>query len=445
MASDYRLIRADGVVIYLVNSSGTPLAGGSPYAPATTPFGIDSEWAPIAPAPADGGGDDFLSYAPIDETLTIYYLGTSGSGAATAARLLNEQFTARFNARCVLYARPDGGTAGYYEVYRGLAQPLVWSGTKRGPGEGAANIAIDLTLRRAPFAVDASLTTAINGTSFTNTHTGNVVTLGALTGDMRYAGLPMNIRVDKPASQSPTVLYLATVYSRTADTTSSTASAVTSTTTGTNYTVSGSIDLSALRTRAGLKLRVMARLSTLTNPSKAQLKVTVAAASGGTLWVSPWTTLGSNTTAQLVDLGGIGLDTLRYALSNTSNVTIQATLRSTDGTSVTATLGYVEALLYYDFCKVESGTALGASQRFQLLGAQNLSGAGWHPQVPETAMIVSTADAPIRPVVLRQPLIRAFDGASLYAAWVDANGAHTNTDTTTITASFAPLYRSLRG
>jgi hypothetical protein len=69
MASDYRLISADGTTIYLVNSSGTPLAGGSPYAPATTPFGIDSEWAPIAPAPADGGGDDFLSYAPIDETL----------------------------------------------------------------------------------------------------------------------------------------------------------------------------------------------------------------------------------------------------------------------------------------------------------------------------------------------------------------------------------------
>jgi hypothetical protein len=241
------------------------------------------------------------------------------------------------------------------------------------------------------------------------------------------------------------VLYLATVYSRTADTTSSTASAVTSTTTGTNFTISGSIDLSALRTRAGLKLRVMARLTTLTSPSKAQVKVTVAAASGGTLWVSPWSTLGSNTTAQLVDLGGIDLAALRYPLSNTSNVTIQATLRSTDGTSVTATLGYVEALLYYDFCKVESGTALGASQRFQLLGAQNFNGNGWHPQIPETAMIVTTSDAPIRPVVLRQPLVRAFDGASLYAAWVDANGAHTNTDTTTITAQFAPLYRSLRG
>jgi hypothetical protein len=437
MASDYRLIRADGTTLYLVNSSGTPSAGDSPYAPATTPFGIDSAWAPTS-APDD---DD----APIEEKIPLIYLGSAGGDALTAIQRLHEQFTARFNAPCVLYAKPDGGSVGYYELYSGKAQPAAFGGTKRSPGEGATNVAIDLTIRRSAYAAAGALTTAINGTAYTNTHTGNVFTLGALSGDMRYAGLPMAIRVDKPAAQSPTVLYLATVYSRTADTTSSTASAVTSTTTGTNFTVSSSIDVSAVRLRAGLKLRVMARLSTLTSPSKAQVKVTVAAASGGTLWVSPWQTLGSNTTAQLVDLGGIDLSTLRYALSNTSNVTIQATLRSTDGTSVTATLSYVEALLYYDFCKVESGTALGASQRFQLLGVQNFSGTGWHPQLPETAMIVTTADAPIRPVVLRQPLVRAFDGASLYAAWVDANGAHTNTDTTTITAQVAPLFRSLRG
>jgi hypothetical protein len=381
MASDYRLIRADGTTIYLVNSTGTPVAGGSPYAPATTPFGIDSDWTPIS-APDDDA-------ASIEETIPLIYLGSAGTDAATAVQRLHEQFTARFSAPCVLYAQPSGGTAGYFELSSGKAQPAAFGGTKRGPGEGAANILIDLAVRRSAYAAAAALTNAINGTSFTNTHTGNVVTLGTLMGDMRYVGLPMNIRVDKPAAQSPVVLYLATVYSRTADTTSSTASGVISTTTGTNFTISSSIDLSALRTRAGLKLRVMARLTTLTSPSKAQVKVTVSAASGGQLWVSPWATLGSNTTAQIVDLGGIDLSVLRYALSNTSNVTIQATLRSTDGTSVTATLGYVEALLYYDFCKVESGTALGASQRFQLLGAQNLSGNGWHPQIPETALIVS--------------------------------------------------------
>jgi hypothetical protein len=184
MASDYRLIRADGTTIYLVNSSGTPTAGGSPYAPASTPFGIMSEWVPTS-APDDDGD-------PIEETIPLIYLGTSGSDALTAVQRLHEQFTARFNAPCVLYAQPNGGTAGYYELNSGKAQPAPISATKRGPGEGAANIAIDLAVRRSPYAAASALTSAINGTTFTNTHTGNVVTLGTLTGDMRYVGLPMN-------------------------------------------------------------------------------------------------------------------------------------------------------------------------------------------------------------------------------------------------------------
>lgn len=438
MASDFRLIRADGVTIFLVNSSGTPTSGGSQDAAATTPFGFRSEYELAAPE------DD--PYAPIDETLPLMYLGTTSAGALGAVQLLNEQFTASFAAPCVLYAQPNGGSIGYYEVLRGQARAITFSGTKRSPSEGATNVFIDLAIRRTPLAGVAALTTAINAVSFTNTHTGNVITLGTLIGDMRYAGLPMNIRFDKPAAQSPVVLYLATVYDRKVDTTSSTLSAITSTTTGSDFTISGNVDASALRTRAGLKLRVLARLTTLTNPAVAQVKVTVRASGGGTLWTNQtWITLGSNTTAQLVDFGGIGLDQLRYPLSNTSNITIQVSLRSATGTAVTATLGYVEALLYYDFAKVETGTALAASQRFQLLGAQNMSGNGYHLQMPEVAMIVTTADAPIRPVVLRQPLIKAYDGASLYAAWVDANGAHTNTDTTTIKVDVAPLYRSLRG
>lgn len=440
MASDFRLIRADGTTIYLVNSTGVPVAGGSPASAATTPFGIRSEFE----LPVTEGEE--LGADPVDMVIPLIYMGASGSGAASAVQLLNEQFTARFNGPCILYAKPNGGTEGYFELYKGIGSPTMVVGTQRGPGEGATNVFIDLKVLRSAFAGASALNTLIGAATFTNTHTGNVVSLGTLTGDMRYAGEPLNIRVDKPAAQSPVVLYLATVYSRAADTTSSTISGETNQTVGSNFTASGSIDLSALRIRAGLKLRVLARLTTLTNPSVAQVKPTVAASGGGPLWSPPnWTTLGSNTAAQLVDLGGIDLAQLRYALSNTSNVTIQISLRSVTGTAVTATLGYVEALLYYDFCKVESGTALAASQRFQLLGAQNLSGGGWLPQVPETAMIVSTSDAPIRPVTLRQPLVKGYAGSFLYAAWLDANGAHTNTDTTTVTVQLAPLFRTLRG
>lgn len=299
MSSDYRLIRPDGVTIFLVNSSGAPTAGGSQAAAATTPFGIRSEWAPSVTDAEELGAE------PIEETIPLIYMGTSGSGAASAVQLLNEQFTSRFSAPCILYAQPNGGTAGYFELLKGHAQPAMWEGTQRGPGEGATNVFIDLKVLRSPFAGASALTTLISAATFTNTHTGNVVTLGTLTGDMRYFGEPLNIRVDKPTAQSPTVLFLSTVYSRAVDTTSSTQSAITDQTVGANFTVSGNIDLSAIRARAGLKLRILARLTTLTNPSLAQIKPTVSASGGGTLWSPPnWTTLGSNTTAQLVDLGG---------------------------------------------------------------------------------------------------------------------------------------------
>ena len=38
------------------------------------------------------------------------------------------------------------------------------------------------------------------------------------------------------------------------------------------------------------------------------------------------------------------------------------------GTAITATLDYIEAILYYDWCVVEASSGLGASQRYQLLG-----------------------------------------------------------------------------
>ena len=39
----------------------------------------------------------------------------------------------------------------------------------------------------------------------------------------------------------------------------------------------------------------------------------------------------------------------------------------------------------------------------------------------------------------------ALTGASLWLAWTDSGGAHTATDTTTITAQQAPLWHTLRG
>lgn len=435
MASDIRIIRSDGNTVFLNNSSGSPTVGGDPGTAATTAFGVRSEYMP-----APGEGEE------VEETIPLVYLGATTTGVQDAISLLNEQFSADYSAPAVLYALPNGALQPtYYELYDGLARALTFGGTNRSPAEGATQVWIDLTIKRSALGGAPSMQTLFSASSFTNKHTGNVVSLGAFPGDLqRGEGQPLNITIAKPAAMAAYTMFLATLHARTPATINE-AKTTTSTTTGTNYTASGNIDASIIRARHGLKLRVLARVKTLTAPTKAQLKVTVSAASGSVLWVSPWQTLGSNTTAQLIDLGGTGLDQLRYPLSNTSNITVQGTLRSTDGTSVTVTLDYIECLFYYDFCRVESTAGLAAGQRYQLLGAQNLSGGAWLPMVPEGAKIVTTADAFIGEATIKQPLVKAYAGASLYAAWCDSGGAHTDTDTAAISVGVAPLYRGLRG
>jgi hypothetical protein len=126
-------------------------------------------------------------------------------------------------------------------------------------------------------------------------------------------------------------------------------------------------------------------------------------------------------------------------------VILQVAIRSTDGTSVTATLGYLEALLVYDFAQVEAASGLGASQRYQCLAAQNLSGGGWLPLIPAQASVRDSSDVLIKTAVIYGTLPRAYSGASLWVAWRESDGGHTNTDTATISISHCPLYRSLRG
>lgn len=240
-------------------------------------------------------------------------------------------------------------------------------------------------------------------------------------------------------------MFLASIASRTYQSINS-AQTTTNTSTGANFTASTAIDVSTLRTRRNVRLRVFARLKTLTAPAKQQVRLTVQTASGSTLWQGSWQSLpGSNTTAQLIDLQGSTLDALRTPLSGASSVILQAALRSTDGTSVTATLDYVEALVAYDVAIVEASGGLSTSQRYQCLAAQNLSGGGWLPLVPAQAAVCDSSDVIVKPAVIKGTLPRAFAGASLWVAWRESDGGHTDTDTSTVSISHAPLYRSLRG
>jgi hypothetical protein len=464
MASDYRLISpATGTTLYLVNSTGSPLAGGSPYAPATTPLGIRPDWTPDASemessyqggAPlANGARLAYATNGNLEETLPLVYMGTTPDEARRAAQLLRRQFGTLFASSCLLYARPDGASEPtYFEIETAHLIERAFSGTSSSPGEGITNMLLDLKIVRQPYGGAAALDALHSAVSVANKGTGTPdndlaleLTISPLKGDLIYDGQPLNIRFDKPASQTAATLMLASVASRTYQSINS-AKTTSSTTTGLAFTASTAIDISTLRTRKGARLRVIGRVKTLTAPTKQQLQLTIQTASGNTLWQSQWIGLpGSNTTAQLVDLQGSTLDMLRSPLTGTASVILLVTLRSTDGTSVTATLDYLEALLCYDFAIVEAASGLGASQRYQCLAAQNMSGGGWLPLVPAQASVRDSSDVLIKPAAIYGTLPRAFAGASLWMAWRESDGGHTDTDTSTVSVSHAPLYRSLRG
>jgi hypothetical protein len=440
--------------IHLVHATGAPSRGGAPQYPHSTPIAVEKGWTPGVAAPemvwaggapfADGQKPLYATYANVEERIPITIDGADSDNAAQILHHLKLALaSATYSAPIVWRMRPYAATnEAYAEVYAASVQERA--GDEIGPAEGGSQIAATITLTRSPFFGANSLTTLIGAVSLTNGPGGNVVSLGTLAGDLIREGQPLNIRLDKPTTQSAEYVLLATVHSRLSATITSTKT-TTSTTTGTAFTASGSLDVSALRTRAALSLRVLARLATLTAPSKAQISVTVQTAAGSTLWVSPWRTLSSDTSAQLVDLGGAGLEMLRTPLSSTLSVALLISIRSTDGTSVTATLDYVEALLCYDACLITSSGGLSTGQHYELLGAQNLSGGGYLPLIPEIALITDSSLTPVKTAIIRGQLPRAWEGASLYVAWLHSSGAHTKTDTASLTVTHAPLWRTLRG
>lgn len=451
-SSDYRLIRGT-TTIHLNNSTGEPVAGGNLSAPNTTPLKILDRWVLAAPAPdaITANADATLlsqTYGPmVEDTIPLIVVASSTNNLLAIERALRQQFRGRGDQPCVLYAQPAGASSPVYFVVTHATVQLGTPDNSAGPAEGALVVLITLTLTRSALGGTSSLITVASGATITNQGTGanpNLISLGNILGDLAYEGQPLNIQLTKPTSQSAHTLLLASVASSTFE--SINAAVTTSSTTGTTFTAGSSISMAALRTTPQLKLHIVARVKTLTNPANAQIQARVLTpGSAATLWTGPWVTLGSNTTAQLVDLSETGLDMLRVPISGTPNIIIQIAIRSTSG-SVTVTLDYVEALLAYDVCQVDSGGAgLGAGQRYELCGAQNLAGGPYLPLVPESALICDSSGNPLKTARILGTLPRAYVGASLYAAWIDTNGAQTATDTATISIAHAPLYVSPRG
>jgi len=441
--------------LHLVNQNGTPIAGGDPRLWYTSPFGVGEGFAALVAKPKTlyGGGAPFAygarprysSYDNVRQSIPITVVGTDADNAAQLLQLLKlALMAASYSTPCIWRMRAGQATNDIYaEIYEASVQEKA-DLNEIGPAEGGYQLEAEIEIVRSPFFGADTLMTLIDAQTFTNTSSGNVISLGDVFGDLAYEGQPLNIQINKPTSQSAASVILATVHQRLSATVNE-AKTNASTTTPTAYTLTSSLDASALRERDALETRIIARFKTLTAPSKAKVRATIQTAGGGTLWVGKWVRLSTNTTAQLADLGGAPLDAVKIPLASTINLKILVELLSSDGTSVTATLDYVELLLMYDLCVVELTGGLAAGQHYELLGASNRGGGGYQPMIPEGSLSVDASLNPIAPARIRGSLVRGFSGASLYVAWYDSGRAHTDTDTAAVTVKMAPLWRTLRG
>jgi len=448
--------------IYLNNTAGAVTPGGDPTVGALTPFAIRGGWTPAAAEPDSAFASSGplsaaarLAYSAypltVQETIPIGVEGTSHNNAQRLLGLLRAALRRPGKRGPIVWRmRPTGALFdAYTEVYGGAVADDGGSGGIDAAHTGGYHLEAEITLTRAAFWASDTLETAIAAaTSVANRPSGtpsNVTAFAGLSqGELLDEGQPLNLTIAKPASMAAVSLYLATVESRSAQAPAS--AKTTTSTSGVAFTAGTAIDVSALRAKPGLFVYGFARLTTITAPTKIKVQLTFQSPAGSTLWAGPWVPIGTNTTAQLVDLLGTGLESARLPGAGAMQAVPVVNIKSTDGTSVTATLDTLDILLAYTVGSIDGGAGLSAGQSYQIYSAQNYAGGGWLPlPAPIASVVDSSTGAHIRRCVARGEMPLAMQGASLWLAWVDSGGAHTATDTTTISAQSVPLWHTIRG
>lgn len=440
--------------IHLVNSSGTPSAGGVATAAATTPFSIRHGYTigSAEPQPLWSGGPPFRhgnsligqSYANIEERIPIAVLGSTHENAVARLQELKRALaTTLYSTPPILVVQPTASsTAMYSEVCSARVQETTQEEFEA--WEGSADLEAEIVWTRAPFfGLLGAGETLLSATTFNNTGTGGTDNIAPLTtgaGDMIYEGGPLNIKfLPTTAASDPETIYLASIASRVYQ-----AFAGTTTSNSTSFIsigAPGAMVGTALLTGAGLKARLLARFSAMS--ANAEILVTIG--NQRTRGVIP-----GISSATLVDFGPLPIPSLYLAsVTTTDPIDPVMYVRSTDGNAVNVTCAYVELLLYYDFCKIRTVTGgISVADTFYLYLDSFVTKTSY-PALPRPRtrawVYFSTGDVMQYPCELRGTAPRYFSGASLYAAWLNASESHTTTWAATITATHAPLYKTLRG
>lgn len=463
MAKTTVWIRSEGTNYYLSGGGAgqTLYAGsGTPWtAEATTPYELVygpvpsyvPTTAPGALVTSPGGAFAWgaalvaVGYDSVTEQIGVQCKATTNDNAIALVRQLQQVVTAGRRSYAPTLAVQGGTNAVYCEI--------LWADVQLAPETPelpAGTLFVTLTVVRQPHGMPASLTTLLNGVTFTNDDTEQ--SFGSLTGDLANEGQPLDIDLyggqlgDGVAGQRR--IYAASVVSAIPNATAGT-SLVTSSTSaqpgGVGYNVATPSFF------AGTHLRALIRIAT---PSanlevRAEWQTNQKPFAYGP-WVRP-----TGTQTQLIDLGPLvlssGLRTF-LAAATTPQVGWVLQFRSGDGSATSGTANRAVWLDAYTFCllQTESGSTLtpgaGGTQRWALSETKVRDGAA-RRLVPAISGMTDggTADTLTAAVVLRGTPPRAFSGAALWLNWQRLNTAHSTSDTATVTVAHAPLYRHLRG
>lgn len=470
MANNSRLI--SGGANYFIEGGAEYTGSGTPWTVVTTsPYELAMNdvagppWTPQAATRQEvyGGGPPFRngqsliydSYGNVIETLVIQCRANSHDNAVFLLQQLRKILnTALFSAPCVLAVQPNGATnAVYFEIYGADVQehPGFVNEEAANVAAGSALVRAVVTWRRSPHGGSAALATLFTNTTFTNNGSGNLTSLGALTGDLIYEGQPLNLKIDGPAASSTNVdtIWLASAHSR-AKTTHT--SATGSTTTSTSVHSTATIDATPLLANRGIDLAIFVRFSSVTAGNKALFSMQVTTDDAKVITPqTAWSPMPVTSGTTMVYAGTFSLDGQRIPLATAITLEYTFWVKSTDGTTVAYTVDYTESVFAYTVAEITQNAASSLAYGngdglLYVTSAQNLNGQAWFPLTPTRVYRALSAGVNVSYTpTLRGEAPRAFSGASLWAAWTGTLAVHTTTDTLRVTPTHAPQYVSLRG
>lgn len=468
MASQHRLITAAGVTIWfntpavVYSGTGTPWTtqGNSPFQIAMNQV-TGPIWTPQAPTPNTvfGGGGPFRhgsspvynSYGNVEEDIPIQIRATSHNNAVAALRLLRiELQQALYLGPLIFVFQPDGATnAVMYEISSASIQENAISLNQEAKTNTFRAV---IHIVRQPLGGGTALTTPINNVTVVNNSTSgsnvNLVSLNTLTGDMVNEGTPLNVKLGElSVTAATTRLLLATATARTTFTGSGSAK-TTSSTTATSA-VSYSFTAAAAQSNPALKPRFLVRQTSQSANCEIRIRVITGSVATGytTIYVSPWVGRVSSAGVGLIDFGSWSFDYLRVLGITTTDFQVLIEQRSTNGSSASFNEDYVELLLYYDFMQVDLPATSTTATIFNVEGLRKTTNGPYLPRYPVVAYSSAAAGAPGIICAPPRGRLRAFAGCSLWVAWYFSftDYAHAKADTMKLTASFAPLYMTVRG